>query len=87
MNLPNDYTSYRLEALLQEVVLDDNCNIQNEDLKKVFCGDNLKRIKSFIDETQTLTYYYKKNPQELNDFKNEINKVFNIVENKVKANL
>ncbi|MBS6480628.1 MAG: AAA family ATPase [Dialister sp.] len=87
LNLPNDYTSYRLEALLQEVVLDDNCNIQNEDLKKVFCGDNLKRIKSFIDETQTLTYYYKKNPQELNDFKNEINKVFNIVENKVKANL
>ena len=87
LNLPNDYTSYRLEALLQEVVLDDNCNIQNEDLKKVFCGDNLKRIKSFIDETQTLTFFYKKNPQELNDFKNEINKVFNIVENKVKANL
>lgn len=87
LNLPNDYTSYRLGALLQEVVLDDNSNIQNEDLKKVFCGDNLKRIKNFIDETQTLTYYYKKNPQELSDFKNEIKKVFNIVENKVKANL
>lgn len=86
LNLPNDYTSYRLEELLQEVVL-HNDNIQNEDLKKVFFGDKLERIKNFIDETQTLTYYYNKNPQELSDFKKEIKKVFNIVENKVKANL
>lgn len=64
-----------------------NDNIQNEDLKKVFFGDKLERIKNFIDETQTLTYYYNKNPQELSDFKKEIKKVFNIVENKVKANL
>ena len=47
----------------------------------------MKRIRSFIDEAQVLRYYYRENPQELNDFKDNVKKVFDIVENKVKANL
>lgn len=86
-DLRNDYTSHRLEVLLKEVKLDSINNINNEDLKKVFSGDNLKRIRSFIDEAQVLRYYYRENPQELNDFKDNVKKVFDIVENKVKANL
>lgn len=67
--------------------LDSNSNIPNEKLKNVFSGENLKRVKSFIDETQVLAYYYGKNRQELIEFQNDVKKVFQIVENKVKASL
>lgn len=87
LDLQNDYTSFRLEGLLKEVELDANNNIENDKLKECFSGNNLKRIKQFIDETQLLTYYYNKNPDELINFKENAKRVFYIVENKVKANL
>ncbi|MDU3136857.1 MAG: AAA family ATPase [Anaerococcus prevotii] len=87
LDLRNDYTSFRLEGLLKEVELDADNNIENDKLKKCFSGNNLKRIKQFIDETQLLTYYYNKNPDELINFKENAKRVFYIVENKVKANL
>lgn len=87
LNLRNDYTSYKLEGLLKEVDLDVDKNINNDKLKDYFSGKNLERIKQFIDETQLLTYYYNKNPEELLTFKENAKKVFYVVEKKVKANL
>lgn len=86
LNLRNDYTSYRLEELLKEVHLDADKNIINDKLKDYFSGKNLEKIKQFIDETQLLTYYYDKNPEELLTFKENAKKVFYVVEKKIKAN-
>lgn len=87
LNLRKDYTSHNLKIILNKVKLNDENNIQNEDLKKTFSGELLGRLKEFIDETQLLTYYYKKNPEELTGFKEDVIKVFGIIENKVKSNL
>lgn len=86
LDLRKDYTSYNLRRVMDEVEIDAK-GINNDDLKKVFSGENLDKIKEFIDETQLLTYYYKNNPGELLEFKKDVKRVFTIVENKVKANL
>lgn len=87
LNLSKDYTVYNLRILLDKVKLDDEDNIQNDELKKIFNEQRLDQIKEFIDETQLLTYYYKETPEELREFKKKVEKVFKIVENKVKADL
>ncbi|WP_237037412.1 AAA family ATPase [Mediannikoviicoccus vaginalis] len=86
-DLRRDYTSRNLNIILDKVKLDNENNIKNDELKKVFSGENLNRIKEFIDESQLLTYYYKKYPEELLVFKEDVKRVFDIIENKVKANL
>lgn len=87
LDLHNDYTSYNLKQILCRVDLGNNNNIQNNEVKKIFSKDQLPKIKKFIDETQLLTYYYRSNPEELRAFKENAERVFSIVENKVKANL
>jgi len=87
LDLRKDYTSHNLKIILDKVKLDDENNIKNDELKKVLSGDDLNKIKEFIDDTQLLTYYYEKNPDELLNFKEYVKRVFDIVENKVKANL
>lgn len=87
MNLENDYTSHNLKRFLDSAKFEDENNIKNDELKKLFDGENLAYIKDFISKTQLLSYYYEKNPEELLTFKDEVQRVFNIVENKVKANM
>ena len=87
LNLNKDYTSYRLQIILDEVQLDDNCNISNDNLKKVFHGETLSSIKEFIREAQVLNYYYKNHLEDLQEFQNDVQKIFNLVEKRVKASL
>lgn len=87
LDLRKDYTSRNLKIILDKVKLDGENNIKNDELKKVFSGNNLNRIKEFIDESQLLTYYYEKNPEEFLVFKEDVKRVFDIIENKVKAKL
>ena len=87
LDLKKDYTSHNLKIILDKVKLNDDRNIQNEELKKTFKDESLDRIKEFIDETQLLGYYYKEHPGELNKFKDNVRRVFGMVENKIKANI
>ncbi len=87
LKLPRDYTSYNLKNFLDKVKLDDDNNISNDELKKVFKGDLLKLIKEFIDDTQLLSYYYDQNTEEILEFKDSLKSVFDLVEKRVKSNL
>lgn len=87
LDLSRDYTSQRLKTTLDKVKLDNEGNISNDKLKNFFHGERLSLIKEFIKDTQVLMYYYDKYPDKLLNFKKNVQKVFDLVEKKVKASL
>ena len=87
LNLKKDYTSHRLETILNKVNLCEDENISNSELKETFHGNTLASIKEFIKDAQVFTYYYKKHNNDIVKFKSETQRVFSLVEKKVKANL
>lgn len=88
LKLEKNYTAHRLEIILNKVKFDENNNISNDNIKKIFKEDNeLDKIKSFIDDAQVLTYFYEKNPDELKEFRGELLRIFNIVDKKIKASM